>query len=228
MPQLFYLLLMTFLFSCAKLDNYPLPGETLTGELIDAVTGEPLQTQTYDCMIKLEEKSWSDNPEPFRFTTRPDGTFQNTKVFAGRYIVTPVDGPFIPIEGKEVDIHGTAEVSFTVEPFLNVEVTGVTQEGRSATVSFNISSRSNLYKVLNAEVFVNSTELVSDGGNLTEFRKSVNLESLPNEDVYTNTYSQTITGLISGRTYYIRVGARSDDPVSRRYNYSKVTKIVIP
>jgi len=48
------------------------------------------------------------------------------------------------------------------------------------------------------------------------------------EDVLATTYNAKITGLKSGRTYYFRVGARTDDNVSMRYNYSEVQSVTIP
>lgn len=214
--------------SCSKIDNYDMPNATLTGEIIDVVTGAPIQTNVYDCMIKLDELSWSQNPQPLKFTTKPDGTFTNTKVFAGKYKITPVDGPFIPIDGKEINIKGDTKVTFEVEPFLNVKITDLKQEGSAATVSFKISSKSNLYKVSDSRIFINNNVFVGDGSNMIQFDQDMDFWNTSNEEIYSNTYQFNVENLISGRTYYIRVGARSNDPVSRRYNYSEVKKIVIP
>jgi hypothetical protein len=205
-----------------------MPNATLTGEVIDVVTGAPIQTNVYDCMIQLDELSWSQNPQPFKFTTRPDGTFSNTKLFECIYKITTVIGPFIPIEGKEMDIKGDTKVTFEVEPFLNVKITELKQEGSAVTVSFKISSKSNLYKVTDSRVFINNTPLVGDGGNMTQFNQDMDFSNTDNNEIYANTYQFNVVNLLSGRTYYLRVGARSDDPVSRRYNYSEVKKIVIP
>lgn len=214
--------------SCSKIDNYDMPNATLNGEVIDVVTGAPIQTNVYDCMIELDELSWSQNPHPFKFTTKPDGTFTNTKVFAGKYKITPVDGPFIPIDGKEMDIKKDTKVTFEVEPFLNVKITELKQEGTAVTVSFKISSKSNLYKVTDSRFFINNTPFVGDGSNMTQFNQDIDLWNTDNGEIYAKTYQFNVENLLSGRTYYLRVGARSDDPVSRRYNYSEVKKIVIP
>jgi hypothetical protein len=205
--------------SCSKIDNYAQPNATLTGEVIDTVTGAPIQTNVYDCMIELDDLSWSQNPLPFRFTTRPDGTFTDNKVFAGKYKVTPVNGPFIPIDTK---------VTFEVEPYLNVKITDLTKEGKAATVSFKITSKSNLYQVTDSRMFVNNTVFVGDGNSIPQFDQDMDLSSTANDEIYSNTYQFKVDGLISGRTYYMRVGARSNDPGSREYNYSEIKKVVIP
>jgi hypothetical protein len=214
--------------SCTKFDNYDEPGETLMGQIIDKNTGKPLQTSAYDCMIKLEETSWSETPEPLRFTSKPDGTFLNTKVFRGTYTVTPVDGPFFPIEGKSVEIKGTTTLNFEVVPYLNVSIVNFTQSGTSATVEFKISSSTNTYKVTDAQVFVATTPFVSDGTSIIEYKKSFDFTSTANAAVYTGTRTARIDNLKSKRTYYIRVGARVDDPISKRYNYSEYKQVVIP
>lgn len=217
------------LASCFEIDNYDLPKETLTGVIIDKNTGKPLQTQTYDCMINLEETSWSDNPTPLKFSSKPDGTFMNSKVFMGTYIVTPVDGPFIPVEGKTVEIKGVASVSFEVEPYLNVSVTNLKQTGSTVTLDFKISSSSDKYKVTDAQVFVANTPFVGDGASIVEFKQGFDFNDVSNADVYSTIHHAELTNLKSKRSYFIRVGARVNDPSSRKYNYSEVSgQITVP
>ena len=118
-----------------KVDNYEEPAETLQGEVVDIATGERVLTDqgSEGIRVRLTELSWSDNathnPDIY---CMPDGSFQNTKLFAGKYHVT-VDGPFIPIirentegipladESQTVDIKGVTKVKFEVQPFLKVE-----------------------------------------------------------------------------------------------------------
>jgi len=222
------LLKVVLIGACTKIDNYALPGETLIGKVIDKNTGEPLQTATYDVMIRLDELSWSDNPEPYRFSIKPDGSFSNTKVFAGSYRVTPVDGPFHPIDGKELEINGIAEVSFEVEPFLNIDVIDMQQSGGKVTARFRISSSSDAYKVTDAQLFVANTSFVSDGSNIPALKRSLDLSGRPNAEIYADELEIVTEGLASGRTYYVRAGARVDDPISRKYNYSEVFELRIP
>jgi hypothetical protein len=141
---LFYILLWA-LFSFAscdlfKLDNYEAPAETLQGEVIDVVTGERVLTDqgSEGIRIRLKELSWTEienpdyNPD---FYCKPDGSFQNTKLFKGTYNIR-IDGPFIPLvredgngvlladETKTMEISGVTKIKFEVQPFLNVEWVG--------------------------------------------------------------------------------------------------------
>ncbi|AWW30264.1 hypothetical protein DN752_09080 [Echinicola strongylocentroti] len=139
MKNIAYLVLAALfsLSSCSmfELDNYDLPAETLQGEVLDRETGEPVLTDqgSEGIRVRLMELSWGDNVTPNPdFFCMPDGTFQNTKLFAGNYNVR-IDGPFIPLiredergvpladETQTVDIKGVTNVTFEVQPFLRVE-----------------------------------------------------------------------------------------------------------
>lgn len=117
-----------------ELDNYDEPGETLQGEVVDLLTGDRILTDqgSEGIRIRLRELSWSETASFQDFKCKPDGTFQNTKLFEGTYNIQ-VDGPFIPLvrtdnndipladESQTVKISGVTKVKFEVEPFLNVE-----------------------------------------------------------------------------------------------------------
>jgi hypothetical protein len=122
------------------LDNYDEPSETLQGEVVDVATGERVLTDqgSEGIRIRLTELSWTGietptyNPD---FFCKPDGSFQNTKLFKGKYNIR-IDGPFIPLlredsngvpiadETQTVDISGVTQVKFEVQPFLKVEWVG--------------------------------------------------------------------------------------------------------
>ena len=92
--------------SCSlfQLDNYDAPSETLRGEVVDVATGEPVLTDqgSEGIRVRLIETSWEGNVTPLDFYCRPDGTFQNTKLFEADYNVR-VDGPFLPIYLEDAD-----------------------------------------------------------------------------------------------------------------------------
>jgi hypothetical protein len=138
----FYTLLLALfsLASCSlfEMDNYEVPAETLQGEVVDVETGEPVLTDqgSEGIRVRLTEVSWGDNVSPNPdFYCMPDGTFQNTKLFKGKYNIR-IDGPFIPLlreddrgvpladETQTLDIKGVTKVKFEVQPFLKVEWLG--------------------------------------------------------------------------------------------------------
>ena len=139
---LFYALTAASALLCScelfELDNYDGPGETIRGAVVDAATGNPVLTDqgSEGIRVRMTELSWGDNVEHNPdFFCRPDGTFQNTKIFKGNYNIR-IDGPFIPLvretpdgtiladETITTDIKGTTKVEFKVQPFLNVRIEG--------------------------------------------------------------------------------------------------------
>lgn len=220
--------------ACLQTDEYAAPSETLLGSIIDKNTGQPIQTeQTNGIRIKMDETSWSDEPVPTYFWVNQSGSFQNTKIFHGTYTITPVDGPFFPVEGKSVEIKGKTEMNFEVEPFLNVEITDIKQNGGNVDVSFKISRSTASFKITDARVFVSNIQYVGNSTFLNNktgqvLTPSINLNSVPDETVLATTYTLNVVGLESGRTYYLRVGARTNDDVQKRYNYTDIRKITVP
>jgi hypothetical protein len=139
-----------------KIDNYDGPSETFKGKVVDVVTGEPVFTDQTDdgIRIRMSELSWTEteNPTLFNFHCMNDGTFQNTKVFAGHYNVEFI-GPFIPMkrfgeqgttiadETKTIDLKGgVTEMKIEVQTFLKVEWVGTpTVNDGKITASFKVT-----------------------------------------------------------------------------------------
>jgi len=134
------LCLSILISSCSffEQDNYAAPDVTLEGEVVDVLTGDRVLTDqgSEGIRVRLTELSWGDNVEPNPdFYCMQDGSFRNSKLFAGNYHIT-VDGPFIPLlrkdaSGKELadeslvmDLSGSQKVKFEVQPFLRVEWVG--------------------------------------------------------------------------------------------------------
>lgn len=217
------------LVSCSKTDDYAAPDATLTGNVIDSVTGKPLSTeQPNGVRIRMLETSWSQNPIPWYFWVKGDGTFNNTKVFRATYEITPVDGAFYPITGKTVTVDGTTHVDFTVVPFLNVNISKVQQADTTVTINYTIARPRTGFKITDAKVFVSTTPFVSNSSFILNLTQTNDLSGVDDATILGTSYSATVTGLGRKRTYYVRVGARSDDNVSKRYNYSEVKQIDIP
>lgn len=118
-----------------QIDNYDSPSETLKGEVVDVATGEPVLTDqgSEGIRVRLTEVSYGDNVTPNPdFYCKPDGSFQNTKLFNATYNIR-IDGPFIPLiredangtpiadETQTTKIKGVTSVKFEVQPFLKVE-----------------------------------------------------------------------------------------------------------
>ncbi|MDP4209241.1 MAG: DUF3823 domain-containing protein [Bacteroidota bacterium] len=140
MKKIIFYPLLSLLFtfsSCSmfELDNAEAPAETLQGAVVDAATGDSIQTDqgSEGIRVRLTEANWNGNVTPNDFYCMPNGTFQNTKIFKRTFNIR-VDGPFIPLvredangvpiadESKTMEISGVTKVKFEVQPFLKVEM----------------------------------------------------------------------------------------------------------
>ena len=125
----FWTLAAIFIFTSCGNDNYDAPAETFQGAFIDKDTNEPIQTAASTAIehggirIRLMEYSWSDNPVPYDFFAKRDGTFNNTKIFKGTYGIIP-EGPFVPLPEEIIDLEGVVKKNYFVEPLLRVQWVG--------------------------------------------------------------------------------------------------------
>ena len=187
------------------------------------------------------EYSWSETPTPYDMYTMMDGRFNNDKVFKGEYGITP-SGAFVPLEEERVQITGTVEKTYQVEPFLRVAWVGepVINGDGTATIQVKIDrGTSNAdYQQPLAEVwlFVSETDYVGDFSYSPNYSTKLTGANLP---VLGETVSIT-TGWPGGigtgsqrsfpdysRKYFLRVGARINKQVNSTnvYNYSTVKEI---
>ncbi len=144
MKKIIFCTLISLMFSSCELfvlDNVEEPAETIYGEVVDVLTGDPVLTDqgSEGIRVRLTELSWGDNVVPNDdFYCMLDGTYRNTKIFKGNYNIQ-VDGPFIPLvredesgvpladESVTTDIKGETYVRFEVQPFLKVEFVSIPQ-----------------------------------------------------------------------------------------------------
>lgn len=247
----YYLSCLAMLFmanACVDVDNYAEPEETIVGSIIDRNTQKPMPTEVGDggVRLKLLEMSWSDNPTPYYTTVKQDGTYRNTKIFGGNYIIEAL-GAFVPMyvidsEGKTVkderwkgDIKGTVQIDFEVEPFLHVEWAGEPTANADGTISASIkitrgTDNVNYHKNLSdVYLFLNSSSPYV-GDNNKDDRYSVRLSNEKMNECLGQTITLTTPKLPGNRKYYLRAGARIDHETDGRkcYNYNEPKEIVVP
>lgn len=240
-------LIITAGSSCKKYDNYPEPAETLTGKVTDVATGTNVQTGAGSgTRIKLLELSWSDNPTPYYFYSEQDGSFRNTKIFKGNYKIS-VEGPFVPLvqndatgairvdKSQTMDVAGTANVEFKVEPFLNVEWIGepvydATSGTVTASFKFTRGTVNPDYQlnIMDAYLFESPVPYVGNNNKDDRYSNQTKYNGIEGNALI----GQTITiitknKLPTNRALYFRIGARIAYGLNY-YNYTNVKKVTIP
>lgn len=252
MKKIFYMIAICIVAvagsSCSKLDNYPDPTETLTGSVIDAGTNKTLQTENGGggTRIKLMEISWSDNPTPFYISSMQDGTFNYTKLFAGKNVIS-AEGAFVPLvqtdasgativdKSQTVDIKGTTNVNFSVDPFLRIEWIGepVLNADGTITASFKFTRGTTdpnfQQDITDVHLFVNSNKFVGNNNFDNRYSPQIDYNGSDANAQVGQTITLTTKGgpLPTKREYFLRVGARTNYGL-KYYNYTDVKTVTVP
>ncbi|HMH23586.1 MAG TPA: DUF3823 domain-containing protein [Puia sp.] len=220
-------------FSCTKTDNIAGPDSGFQGNIIDSVTGKNLITETGGVQIELKQLSWSNNPTPYYIPSKPDGSFEDTRIFSGNYSVIPTQGAFWPVDSAVVNIKGSITKSFTVVPYLEITNVTHTLNADSLVMTFQLQApRTNgLPQIIDATEFVNNTPFVGSGAFIQSFYNessaNVSINSNWSPAIGATTYRTVVHNLQSGWTYYARIGVRLNDSY-KKYDLSDMVQVAIP
>lgn len=263
--NIIFTLLIAGLFSvtsCAlfEIDNYDAPEETLRGSVVDVATGAAVLTDqgSEGIRVRLTELSYGDNVQHNPdFFCKPDGTFQNTKLFAGEYNIR-IDGPFIPLVRETSDgapiadetitttIKGVTEVKFEVQPFLNVEIVGLPQvsDGKitaKVKVTRGVSKEEFKEKiepmggysdeftnVTDIQLFVSHSSYVGYRARDTRYSSEIKYSGASFEDKLGQEIDIASVGTIpSGHQVYVRAAARINYSTAEQRRWNYSEPIVV-
>ncbi len=219
------LIIVAFSASCKKIDNYNEPNGDIYGRLIDDITNDSLQTeQPNGFNINLYEKGGQMN-SPIIFSGKPDGTFENAWIFKNEYKVIPTEGAFFPVDTVVVKVGARTEVNFTVTPFLAVTNVSVQSGTGKITTSYKIVRSQIGDKIFERKTLVSGIPTVNNV--VFDFKSQSDLSGISDDDILSSQYSDEISGLTSGNSYFVRIAVRTDNSL-KKYNYSKIFKVKVP
>jgi hypothetical protein len=242
-------IVLSFIFllgiaSCAD-DNYPEPQETFRGKFIDKGTKKTFQTAIGNTGIRIRmmEYSWSETPQPYDFNCKMDGTFNNTRIFKGKYGITP-SGAFVPLPEEIIPISGVVEKIYEVDPILRVEWIGDPAVNSDGSVEFSVkityghNNADYCKPLVEGWLFVSETEYVGDFSYSPNYSVKRTPAQMGTTGVLSNngTTFTVSTAAASkafpnfARKYFFRFGARTEVTfeATNRYNYTEVKEISIP
>lgn len=108
MKKIFELLFIALLvISCGDIDNFDAPNCTISGQIIDAETGEPFQARIGDASLVVrayEINPQYPNPQEYNMPIMQDGTFRSTGFFASTYKLLPYSIPAIVNDEDAVEV----------------------------------------------------------------------------------------------------------------------------
>ena len=216
MRTIFFLLLtVVFLYGC-EVDNFPAPNLTLSGKITDSQTNQLVESGGTNAgsIVKL----FQDNSlQPLIFTTYPDGTFINSRVFAGHYTYT-AEGPFtlVSTNAAAIDMRDNTAIEIKVVPNVRLSASVVSRSGSSAVIKVayeKVPADQRLQQLAVVwSTALNPNLFTFSGGNVV----TKDVSSL---DLAAGEQEFTIDGLQPGTVYYIRAAARTNAP-GNYYNYS--------
>ncbi len=233
MKKLKYILYFTILFvaSSCKVDNYEQPSAELYGTFIDAGTSQPLaQDIVNGTVIELIEHGFVKGQTNVTQTlvVRGDGTYKNSLIFPGKYLVRAVRGNFQDIPPIDtVVINASTKLDFLVTPYLRIKEPSIVKVGTKVTATFKIEQTST-QNVSRIGLYVHPNPNVGSPMTLTS-RVETTLNRLATP---TETFSITIdlaansATLLPGQQYYFRIGALSSAG-SAKFNYAPAVRITI-
>lgn len=238
MKKILYLLSIAFFvlsINSCEIDNYDGPDATIQGQILDP-SGNPLQfDQGQGSMkIKMEELTWITQQggkaiTPTYLAVKQDGSYINTKIFTGKYKMTPIEGAFFPYNeaGDTVDISGSVSKSFTVTPYQNVEWVTEPFINADGFIQATIRYTSNSVDGVTAPAPFKFRLFISP----TQYVGAATFDALlTNDEANVTTNPITILSKAKvpypNRTYYVRGGVNSNDAF-KKYNYTTIKTVVL-
>ena len=204
-----------FLFSSCEIDNYDEPTASISGGIYDVKTQELIPAQSPNgARVQLYQDG---SKQPSNFWCKPDGTFENTRIFPGKYKVT-VQGPFVTstIAEQEVNIP-MSNLKIMVEPYLRITATAKLT-GSTLDIDYVVvQSDKSTGKVSTIEVLCGNTI----GLSVTTSKKRVQISTT--SQPVGERHHCTITDVNTNEVVFVRVAAKTSE--SPYYNYSTLLKL---
>ena len=221
-----------------EFDNEESYDATITGRFIDSQTGQNVlfahpNTNTFQ-VIELESadgRKW-DAEKAQSWYVKPNGTYTNKLVFAGKYKMTTLGLNFYPVEDKAFDIQkGANTQDFSVTPYAKVLDTKITYEGTDIVARFKVKvfDASKTTKV-DALLCGFTDRFVSDGYNnfssiATAKASSVKADGTTEIELKASTTAKAGTQFTYKRDHFLRIAVVATGAgvnTAKKYNYSPV------
>lgn len=219
MKNIFILFLLLIASGCS-IDNYEAPSATLTGNVIDDETTEPVQNGGVNSgtVIQIFE---GNSKQPILSQSYPDGHFVNAELFPGNYKLFAVGAFKMVGDTMSITIGKNTETNIRVLPNIRLTASVQSTDGTSATIKVNYA-KVHASQVLTQLGVVWST--IDNPNMYTFFGGNQKNETVTSQNLTSGEKLFTITGLTAGTKYYIRAIGRTN-ATGNYYNYSQVINL---
>ena len=209
-----------------RLDNFDAPDGAISGRIIDAETGQGVQSDIIEgTTIKFLEHGYAI-PESQYMRVKCDGSFANTMIFRGTYSFIPDTRNFLQIDTLTVKVGKSTVIDFEVIPYLRILDPDITQDGNNVTATFKVESNTP-DAIKTVGLYVSDQPIVGEPVRLCCVESSLNtIIDADRELRLTMNLSRYTAWLKSGKDYYFRIGAVSAAG-GAKFNYAPAVKLNI-
>lgn len=231
--NMFLLLSAAFALASCEIDNYDPPQAAVEGQVYDHL-GNPLQTAQGqgNMKIRIKEISYAHGDPNIVVTEQnlnmmTDGSFRNTKLFAGTYEMWPFETCGYPCEEEqlktvELENGKTAHVEFTVTPYLTLDWVGEPYQDAEGVLhaSFKFTRNAkegfDMPDVEYAQLIIGTTVTCAADGRYTD--NTVSITNIQEGDVIE---MKSKTKIEFDQKLYLRIAANCKDTYKKSC-YSKI------
>ena len=217
--------LFVLLTTSCTLDNYPAPDAALSGRILDADTGELVESDIFNgTVLNYYEGSY---PGLQTAVIKCDGSYCIGKLFSGDYKFIPAHTNFELIDTVYVSVKGNTTYDFEVKPYIRISNVSIIKSGKTkVTATFTVSPTSKWNTVAKIGLFIHPQPIVGAYMNIDSRELAVTDASFSSKTftiVYDYSESKTVS---DGDVLYFRVGALCAEPDSR-YNYAPAEELTL-
>lgn len=192
-----------------KLDNFDAPDGSLTGRIIDAETGENVQSDIIEgTTLRFIEHGY-DNPQPQYMRVKCDGTYANLLMFQGEYEIVPEVRNFMPVDPVTINVGKNTVLDFEVIPYIRILDPVITKDGNNVTATFRVQSNTT-DAVKKVGLYVSDQPIVGEPMRKCCIEANVNtvMDSESTMKLVMNVARFT-ADLKENHDYWFRIGAQS-------------------
>jgi len=209
-------------YSCSmfKMDNYEAPNSSVTGAILDSITGEPVQMDVAEgSYILYYQRNYGPQPEAQAFTFFSDGTFKNTQVFAGTYDFVMANTNFVPIDTVKNVVFEKGKnthVEIKVLPYHSLTNWVIKIDGNELVASTflklnttRITNQTYAYWSDRMAVFIDPAPYVGNFYNVYKKESGINwpiLNDWQKEIRISLDDPDLVKAIKKGKQYYVRIG----------------------
>ena len=145
-----------------KIDNYAGPNATISGGILDEVTGELVETDVQNgSRLQLQELGYA--PGLLTRIVNYTGEYQDKLFFAGAYSINFNACNFYPFKVDTIVFHkGDNVQDFKVKPYIRVKNVNITHEGNEIIATFSLQAGNPEVRLSNVRLYASTDVHVGD------------------------------------------------------------------